>query len=96
MISAGVMMANIIWKAKKMIGGIVRKSRPGRLFTSAPSASVTLMSFMNAKSKFPTNRPLSPKARENPTTAHRMPMRPMAKKFCMSMPSTFFPRTMPP
>ena len=38
-ISAGVMMANIIWKAKNTIGGIVRKSRPGSLFTSAPSAS---------------------------------------------------------
>ena len=30
------------------------------------------------------------------TTAHSTLTRPIAKKFCMSMPSTFFVRTMPP
>jgi hypothetical protein len=95
-ISAGVMMANIIWKAKKRMGGMVRKSSPGSSFTIAPSESNFMTSAMKAKSKFPTSPPPSPKARENPTTAQMTPIRPIAKTFCINMPRTFLLRTIPP
>uniref|UniRef100_A0A6J7PVX9 Unannotated protein n=1 Tax=freshwater metagenome TaxID=449393 RepID=A0A6J7PVX9_9ZZZZ len=36
-----------------------------------------------------------PKARLKPTNTQRMLMRPMANTFCISIPSTFFERTMP-
>ena len=40
--------------------------------------------------------PKFPKAREKAIATQTMASRPMAKKFCMSMPSTFLARTMPP
>ena len=40
--------------------------------------------------------PESPKARLKTIAAHRMARMPIAKMFCMSMASTFLPRTMPP
>ena len=40
--------------------------------------------------------PASPKARLKTIATQRMASRPMAKKFCISIPSTFFERTMPP
>ena len=39
--------------------------------------------------------PASPKASEKTMTTHRTASSPMAKKFCMIIPSTFLPRTMP-
>jgi hypothetical protein len=42
------------------------------------------------------NLPPSPKARLNATTAHSTLASPMLKKFCMSIPSTFLARTIPP
>ncbi len=40
--------------------------------------------------------PLPEKASEYATAAHSTLTRPMQKKFCISMPSTFLARTMPP
>ena len=40
--------------------------------------------------------PQPPNARLNPTTAQMTLIRPIAKKFCISMPSMFLERTMPP
>ena len=51
---------------------------------------------MATKSRLPTRLPVPPKARLKPTSAHSTEMRPMAKMFCMSMPSTFLDLTMPP
>ena len=95
-INAGVMMANIIWNPKKMMGGMVRKSSPGSSLTTAPSASNCWMLAMKANSKSPMKPPLSPNASEKPTTAHSTPIRPMAKKFCINIPRTFLLRSMPP
>jgi hypothetical protein len=82
-ISAGVMTANIIWKATKAMPGM----SPSRLVTSA----------RKRKSKLPIHPlPLSPKTSENPTTAQMVDTKPMANMFCINMPSTFFERTMPP
>ena len=82
MISAGVITANIIWNATN--------ARPGMF----PSRVAT---FDNqANSVLPMIGPVPPKAIENPMIAHRIDTMPIAKKFCMSMPSTFFARTMPP
>ena len=81
-ISAGVMTANIIWNAKN--------AKPGM----SPSSVVT--SFMNAKSRLPTIGLSPPNAIEKPMIAHSVEMMPIAKMFCISMPSTFFERTMPP
>jgi hypothetical protein len=40
--------------------------------------------------------PNDPNARVNATVAQTTASRPMAKKFCISMPSTFLARTIPP
>ena len=40
--------------------------------------------------------PNRPKAKLKPTMTHSTAISPMAKKFCMSMPSRFLARTMPP
>ena len=57
------------------------------------------MSLKPTKSKLP-NQPPSPKlpkAMDEPERAtQRTAIRPMAKKFCMSMARMFFERTMPP
>ncbi len=91
-INAGVMMAKVIWKAQNSTNGMVRKLR------NSPGAAPAVTSLSNAKSKFPMTPPLpaSPKARLNTITTQTTASRPIAKMFCMSMPSTFFERTMPP
>ena len=52
----------------------------------------------HAKSKLPMKPalPASPNERLNTTATHSTAIRPMAKMFCMSMPSTFLLRTIPP
>ena len=51
-----------------------------------------------AKSRLPMKPPLPnpPKARVKAMVAQTTASSPMAKMFCMSMPSTFLARTMPP
>ena len=92
-ISAGVMIANVIWNAQNSTNGIV--SVPKNPFASG-SAGPT--SFIHAKSKLPMkpSLPALPNDRLNTIAHHRTPRIPIAKKFCISMPSTFFARTMPP
>ena len=53
---------------------------------------------IQAKSRLPIQPPSPelPNARLKAIATHRTASRPMAKKFCMSMPSTFFDLTMPP
>jgi hypothetical protein len=81
-ISAGVITANIIWKATNAMPGMF------------PSSVGT---FDNqANSVLPMRAPVPPNASENPIIAHNSEMMLMAKMFCMSMPSTFLARTMPP
>ncbi len=71
---------------------MVRKLNQSSLGRGTPT------SFMKAKSRLPITPPLpaSPKARLNTTATQRMASSPMAKTFCISMPRTFLPRTMPP
>ena len=82
-IRAGVMTANIIWKAKNAIPPDGNWALPA-------------MSYANAKSKLPISEPPPPNAKENPITAQITLIRPIAKMFCISIPRMFFERTMPP
>ena len=86
---AGVMMANIIWKATNASAGTVSASRPGMLPLNKP--------LRPTRSKPPITPPWSlPKARLKATNAHSTLTSPMQKTFCMSMPRTFLPLTIPP
>jgi hypothetical protein len=87
-IRAGVMMANISWKAMNASGGIVSSSNP--------VGNTTFASRSHARSKLPIHL-LSPlNASEYVTTAQMIVTSPRQKKFCMSIPSTFLARTIPP
>jgi hypothetical protein len=83
-ISAGVITAKVSWKAENSMVGMVPE-------TSLP------MSFRPMKSKLPMKPafPASPKASEYPKSTQITVTMPMAKKFCMSMASTCFARTIP-
>ena len=87
------MIANVIWNTQKSTIGIASVPKNP---SAAGSAGPT--SFIQAKSKLPMTPPLpaAPKDRLKTTAHHSTARIPMAKKFCMSMPSTFFERTMPP
>ena len=86
-IRAGVMIANMSWKARNVSGGID---------SSKPVGDVAAASRNQARSRFPIHL-LSPlKASEYVSAAQITLIRPMQKKFCMSMPSTFLARTIPP
>ncbi len=95
-ISAGVMIANVIWNAQNSTNGMVKKARKLSGCDSLSRAGPT--SFIQANSKLPMNPPLpaSPNAKLNTTASQSTPRMPIAKKFCMSMPRTFLLRTMPP
>ncbi len=79
---AGVMIANISWKATNTTYGIA---------PSLPERS------WSAKKSNPPQKPLpAPNATLNPMADQISVTIPMQKKFCMIIPSTFFARTMPP
>jgi hypothetical protein len=88
--SAQVMTAKVIWYAQNNTNGIVR--------ANASLPVVASMLFIQAKSKLPMNPPSPkfPNANEKAMVTHRIAIRPMAKKFCISMPSMFLARTIPP
>ena len=86
-ISAGVMIAKVIWKVMNTDSGMVplRESLP-----------------MPARNRFPSpptkalRSPPSLKASEYPMTIHSTVIRQAVAKLCMTVDSTFFLRTMPP
>ena len=87
-IRAGVMIANMSWNAMNESGGIVRPSNP--------VGNTVFASCSHARSKLPIHL-LSPEnASEYVSTAQTIDTSPRQKKFCISMPSTFLARTMPP
>ncbi len=88
LISAGVMMAKVIWNAMNSKGGMVSASKPGGAFV--------IRSLSPTKSKFPITLPVPPNASVKHTSAHITEARPMQNTFCISMASTFLARTIPP
>jgi hypothetical protein len=84
-ISAGVMTANVSWKATNSNAGMVPE-------TSLP------MPLRPMKSKFPIQppSPAFPNASEYPTKTQMTATMPIAKKFCMSIARMFFALTIPP
>ena len=87
--SAGVMIANFSWKSANTMSGIVGASDG---CVSAP----TRVNMKNVRGSPMMPPRLSPKARLNPTTIHRMLMTPIATKLCSIVDTTFLVRTMPP
>jgi hypothetical protein len=81
------MIANIIWNAENDSGGIGTAPKPVAGMVSAWSR--------NARSRLPIHLPVPWKASEYMHTAQSTLMSPRQKKFCISMASTFFARTMP-
>ena len=86
-INAGVMIANMSWKARNTSGGID---------SWKPVGDVLAASRNQARSRFPIHL-LSPlNASEYVSAAQMTLISPRQKKFCMSIPSTFLARTIPP
>ncbi len=83
--SAGVITAKVSWNATNAIVGM-------------EPVVVCATSFRPTKSKLPIQPPFpaSPNASEYPKITQRTVTIPIAKKFCMSIASTFLARTMPP
>ncbi len=63
---------------------------------AANPKSAVAMSARPAKLRSPMKSLPVPNARLKPTSTHSTLIRPMAKKFCMSMASRFLDRTIPP
>ena len=88
-ISAGVIMANFIWKTANSINGIVGASDQALLVP-------TLLKNKNLLG-FPMIPPIeSPKARPNPITTQTTVITPIAIKLCRMVLITFFFLTIPP
>jgi hypothetical protein len=86
-ISAGVMIANMSWKAMNASEGMVGARPIG--FAPTPWSPANL--------RVPMIPPRSgPKASEYPTSIHRMLTRARAMNDCITVPNTFFARTKPP
>ena len=88
-ISAGVMIANFIWKTANSIKGIV----------GARDQAVLVPTLLKNKYfvGFPMIPPMvSPKAKPKPTTTQTTVMAPIAMKLCKIVLITFFFLTMPP
>src|SRR5882757_8102099 len=78
-ISAGVMIAKVTWKATKAIVGVVY---------AEPSAGTTsLMCCSQAKCRSPRYLPVPPNAQVKPSATQVMLTMAMAAKFCMSIAS---------
>ena len=83
-INAGVMMAKVIWNAKKRISGIV----PDNTSASIP--------MRNALSSPPTKAVPSAKDRLYPNANHTTVADAVIAKHCINTESTFLVRTRPP
>ncbi|GIU88981.1 MAG: hypothetical protein KatS3mg010_2129 [Acidimicrobiia bacterium] len=92
--SAGVMTANIIWYAANTIGGNVNS--PNHSTPAGSGGYIVATSLRPTKSKLPISDPSPPNANEYPIRPQSTLIRPSAKKFCISIASTFLLRTMPP
>ena len=87
-ISAGVMIANVAWKATKAIVGIV---------WADPSVGTTSWAFQRkAKWLSPRYWPVPLKAQVKPMMTQVTLTIAIAAKFCISIASTCLARTMPP
>ena len=86
-ISAGVITANIIWYAMNDSGGIGTAPKPGRRSCGAvEEREVEVADVLAGAAEGERVHAHGPQHADEPE----------AKKFCISMPSTFLARTMPP
>ena len=83
------MMANLSWNSAKTMSGMVGASA-GRV------ATPTCVNMKCVSGLPMTPWTLSPNARLNPTTTHRMLMTAIATKLWSIVETTFFERTIPP
>ena len=96
LISAGVITANVSWKALKTTTGIVRAPKNWFVPRSPGSTEYRSLAPRNSKSPSQPASPELPKASVKPRMTQSTGMIPTQYRFIMSMLRTFFERVMPP
>ena len=85
--SAGVIIAKVIWNSAKTLSGMVPEAVSSPIYASKILSRPPMKAF---------SEPPSPKARGYPTNSHKIDMTQAIVKHCISTLRTFFDRTSPP